>query len=227
MPKPKEPIKECIAVHGWGFDADCWQPLRKVLDNQAEVQTWDRGYFGNAKRPLFQHEESNKLLLLHSFGLHLVPEELLYDANLIAIFGGFLQFHPSIPQFRKRSRFILQRMMEELQSHPEHVLTKFRRNCFKPEPFEDRTYDQIDVDLLIADLDRLNNDTFDIERLKMGAKICILHGSADNIIPKRKGRELFQKLGQQANYLEVKSAGHGLPFTRPEECWKFIRPEFA
>lgn len=166
------------------------------------------------------------MLLTHSYGLHWCPEEQLKQTDLLIIVGGFLYFHPQTMRFRRRSRLMINRMLEQMHSDPEKVLHKFRENCFLPEPVpKDEAWDQINLMQLIRDLGHLNQVQMSEQILQKIPKICILHGSKDRIVSKKKGREIYAKLYTRARYFEIKDSGHAVPFTQPERCWSFIEPE--
>ncbi|MDX1585097.1 MAG: alpha/beta hydrolase [Balneolaceae bacterium] len=217
---------EVIAFHGWGFDASCWDGWNRLLGNEVTLHRAERGYFGDARKtPIFSSKEMPKIIMAHSFGLHCCSPSLIREADMIVIFGGFIQFHPVAAQYKRRSRLVLNQMMNRVQGSPEKVLSDFYENSFHPNnPWEipDGSYD---TGHLLEDLERLDASVLEIAHLKSVDKICILHGFDDAIVPRRKGRELYDTFQKQARYLEVKRAGHALPFTHSEQCWKFIKPE--
>lgn len=215
---------QLLAWHGWGFDRSCWEPWRRLLPQTVSTHCYDRGYWGNPQNIALDQSLSHHVLLTHSFGLHLCPAKQLAAANLVVIFGGFREFHPVAAQFKRRSRLVLNNMIQSLQESPESVLEKFLVNTFKPEDPPDIKLDGFDGEKLLHDLHTLNQSSLDIEPLMQAKKVCILHGSADSIVPKNKGRELYNLLHTRASYFEMKGAGHAMPFTHTEQCWGFIKP---
>jgi pimeloyl-[acyl-carrier protein] methyl ester esterase len=188
----------------------------------------DRGYSGTSQSFQFDKSDRKNVMITHSFGLHWCPEEQLRSADLLVVIGGFLQFHPQTAQFRRRSRRMLTRMIEEMHSDPEKVMYRFLENCYLPEPVEEREeWKQVNLMQLIEDLNRLNRAELQGELLKKIPKLCILHGSKDRIVSKSKAREIYNRVYSSSRYMEIKEAGHAVPFTQPERCWSFIEPELA
>lgn len=220
------PIAEVIAFHGWGFDASCWDGWGSLLGKEITLHRADRGYFRRPKKtPVFSGSERPKIIFAHSFGLHCCSHNLIQEANMLVIFGGFLQFHPVAAQYKRRSRLVLNQMMNRIQGNPHKVLDDFYANSFYPNTPWNITGKEPDEQRLLEDLKKLDTSELEVPYLKSVDKICILHGFDDAIVPRRKGRELYDTFQKQARYLEIKQAGHALPFTHSEQCWKFIKPE--
>jgi len=126
-------IAEAIAYHGWGFDHTCWQFWKTACDRQGIVlRCFDRGYFGKSVSPAFSPSSAYKLILTHSYGLHLCPQEHLHQADLIVILSGFQSFHPSQPTARRRSQLTLQQMIRQFEHSPQMVLETFWATCYHP-----------------------------------------------------------------------------------------------
>ena len=87
---------QVIAYHGWGFNPSIWQPLQAELEPFVRFEAADRGYFSDSVSPSWdQSSEFEKLLLVHSYGLHWCDQEVLRQADHLVIIGGFLNFHPN------------------------------------------------------------------------------------------------------------------------------------
>lgn len=217
---------EVIAFHGWGFDASCWEGWELVFGSKSTFETFERGYFGDAKRtPIFTGKKVVKIIITHSFGLHLCPDELFREADLLIICNGFISFHPVAAQYRRRSRLVVKQMLNALRGHPEKVLKDFYENTFKPQEPATVPGSEFDKELLINDLQVLDTNILELSLLKSIDKICILHGFEDAIVHRRKGRTLYENLSGQAKYFEIKNAGHALPFTHKDQCRQFVEPE--
>lgn len=215
-----------IAFHGWGFDRTFWQSWQEQLSEFGTFQAYDRGYFGNPNN-IKETDNKKTVLITHSFGLHWVKESLLEQTDLLVVCGGFLYFHPYAAQYKRRSRLILQEMINNLEVKPEEVLEKFYKNCFAPESPPKINFDGLNHQLLLDDLRRLQNSTLDQQKLNRADKVCVIHGSDDHIVPNKKGRQIYNQLQQKAQYFEIKAAGHALPKTHCEQSLEFIRPEVA
>lgn len=217
---------EILAFHGWGFDASCWDGWKQEFGDGTSFDTFERGYFGNAKRiPIFSARSNNKIIMTHSFGLHLCPDNLFKEADLLIIFNGFIEFHPVAAQFKRRSKLVIKQMINALKGHPEEVLKDFYENTYKPRSPENLPESDPDKELLVKDLKILNTHTLEVSLLKSIHKICILHAFEDAIVHRRKGRSLYDCVNKKAKYFEIKKAGHALPFTHKDQCLKFIEPE--
>lgn len=220
---------EAIAFHGWGFDASCWKEWEKLLAREnISLKCSERGYFGASRIvPVFRDQKNIKIIITHSFGLHLCDDQHLNRADIIIVFGGFLQFHPVAAQYRRRSKQLLQHMMNRLKEHPRNVIEEFYANTFSPHQPPNLPENPSNSELLIQDLKQLSVGEAGLRKMKKADKICILHGFNDRIVPRAKGRQLYKLLRGKASYFEVKDAGHALPFTHVDQCWQFIKPEIA
>ena len=218
---------EILAYHGWGFNADCWHKWKQNIPNNATWKSFDRGYFGDHRTPVFEDSVHTKMVITHSFGLHLCPDEIFEQADVLVIFAGFLQFHPKAAQFRRRSTQVLNEMIKQFDESPQNVLKTFYRNVFHPEKEFRLPPDQMNESSLLRDLKKLGNAKRTLPNVKKSAKVFIFHGTDDAIVPKRKGRALYEKFGKQAQYFEIKNGGHALPMTHPQKCWQMIEPEIT
>lgn len=216
---------EIIAYHGWGFDASCWNVWKSYIPEEISFFASDRGYFLTANKPEFSPGDHSRIIFAHSFGLYLCDPKVLGQADLLVIFGGFLSFHPHDAQLNRRSRLILRQMTNRFKEEPRQVLKAFYQNAFYPQKEWKLPEKRLNRILLLNDLKKLNEQEIGLKRLNKISKICILHGSRDSVVSPNKGRELYDKLQPVSKYLEVKKAGHALPFTHTEQCWLFIKSE--
>src|SRR5690625_8030952 len=119
---------QLLTFHGWGFSSDIWQSWQSYLDPSLRVRHADRGYFGGGYMPQFEEDESHKVILTHSFGLHWCPQSLIEQADHLVISSGFLSFHPDRELAGRRSRLLLQQMMSRFVEKPAEVLDQFYHN---------------------------------------------------------------------------------------------------
>lgn len=215
---------DIIAFHGWGFNRDIWKSWGEKLLSLGTFRTYDRGHFNNPEK-ITSSDANHTVLIAHSFGLHWIDEVLFEQTDLLVIIGGFMHFHPFAAQYKRRSRTILQQMINECQVHPEKVLRNFYSNCYAPQEFSRKKIENLNFQLLLDDLKHLNQSKIEAEKLKRADKISIIHGSDDHIVPKAKGREIFNRLPEKSKYFEIKHAGHALPDTHRDQCLGFIKPE--
>jgi pimeloyl-[acyl-carrier protein] methyl ester esterase len=214
-----------IAYHGWGFDRTCWQPWKDLFAQRGEdLFMSDRGYFTPSALSITSPTDHRTIVLAHSYGLHLCPAEQLQRADLLVLFSSFLAFHPQLELKRRRSLLMLSQMMTQFETNPQSVLETFKAKCYHPVAWE-RSSDSskaLNSELLLHDLKSLDVCLFDVALLKKIPKILILHGAQDRIVSVEKGRELFQHLPDNSQYIEIEQAGHGLPFTHIDACWSWI-----
>jgi pimeloyl-[acyl-carrier protein] methyl ester esterase len=218
---------EIIAYHGWGFDARCWNKWPEVFSSTCRFKAFNRGYYSTWQEQQFSADANRRVVFTHSFGLHLCPLEVLAQTDLLIVFSGFLAFHPQAAQLRRRSRLVLNQMIQQFEEHPQQVLHRFFENAYEPQSPSNLPQGTINEQLLLSDLKMLNVNTMSIQRLNTIPKICILHGRKDRIVPCSKGRELDAALQTNTRYFEVRDAGHAMPFTHVEQCQAFIESELA
>lgn len=215
---------EIITYHGWGFDAECWQRLQSLFPDSIKWKNFDRGYFNDPDSPSFSKESNYKVTITHSFGLHQCGDDMLQRADLVLIISGFLHFHPKAAQFRRRSKLVLREMINQFEEEPEKVLKTFYRNVFHPQKTFGLPNKEINHSLLIEDLKLLDRSEISLPMLKKTGRICIFQGADDAIVPKEKGRGLFEQFGDKAQYFELKKAGHALPLTHAPRCMEILNP---
>ncbi len=206
-----------VAYHGWGFDRTCWQGWAARFGNESiSFRAIDRGYFGAA----IGDKNLNKVIFVHSYGLHLCPIADLQQAELLVIFSSFQTFHPHKESAKRRSQQILQQMLMQLENRPELVLDNFRQKCDLPSA-QIQT-DSLNLDRLVEDLEDLGCCAIDLNLLAILPQIVVFHGAGDRIVPVQKGQELAKALSNSL-YFEIAEAGHALPFTHLEQCWSILQ----
>jgi len=214
-----------LAFHGWAFDRHFWDNWEAELSTFGNFQSYDRGYFGDPHEIEMDNSDGPLILISHSYGLHQIDEPLFEQADLLIIAGGFLYFHPYAAQYKRRSRLIVQEMVNEIETNPKKVLRRFYENSFAPEEIPKFDFEHVNQPLLMEDLQRLQDSEIDTNLLKEARKVCILHGAKDQIVTYKKGRQIYNQLQQRSQYFEIKNAGHALPKTHRRQCLEFITPE--
>lgn len=243
---------EIILQHGWGHNASCWNGLQRLLLTgrafPIAVQLPDRGYFDKS---FFQRASTTgtaatfagssisklpydpsvlgtgscfRVLIAHSFGLHLIPSESFAKADLLIIFGGFLHFHPKAEPLRRRSERILRRMHDRFEDSPLEVLFDFHaRSGSPPELVESIRLlaSEARVDLLLSDLKQLSQSNLEVEVMAQCPNIAIFHGTEDSIVPIDHSEHLHRLL-PQSRLFRKQGGNHALPFTHTQQCFKAI-----
>jgi pimeloyl-[acyl-carrier protein] methyl ester esterase len=116
-----------LLVHGWGFDAGFWGPVREILGVDAAV-VWDLGFFGAPSRPPLP--EGRKVVAVgHSFGLlWLLHHRPVAWRALVAV-NGFACFtcREGFPE--GVAPRVLSRMISRFAEEPVQVVADFRARC--------------------------------------------------------------------------------------------------
>ncbi|MEB3274621.1 MAG: alpha/beta hydrolase [Prochlorothrix sp.] len=242
-----------IAYHGWGFSAECWYTLARAAQQESwDFRAYDRGYFAlpdpdpraktidSQSRLSFSLAPVPKLLLTHSYGLHLCPPDLLAQATALVVLSGFVQFHPTLAVEQRRSRRRVDRMIQQLQQNPAAVLQQFWINTVAPQSWhwqysplsaalsaEAHGGDSLVVAELLRDLCLLQDSVLNLRFLQGISRILVIQGSEDTIVPLSQGEALVQDLidleQPRVTFKIIDGAGHGLPLTHGTACWDMIR----
>lgn len=227
---------EAIAYHGWGYEPSCWAGWAARLDTLGiSLGAADRGYFGPAHAPAFS-EDGYRILLAHSYGLHLCPLEQLQQADLLVIFSSFVEFHPPEPRQRRRSQRVLEQMIQACQHDPQTVLQQFRLQCGQTAEQVAQAPPVSNHELLNRDLQELHHSHINVNDLQRIPAVMIFHGAADRIVPIGQGRDLAAQIGahvhddqiqcEQIQCHEIHDAEHCLPFSHTEVCWQRLKLHF-
>lgn len=215
---------EVHAYHGWGFDARFWDPLKLELPEHIIFKSADRGYFGGEFLPKFESESSEKVLFLHSFGLHWSLLEIKEIADIIIVFNGFDAFLSLERTAKLRSKKVLNSMIEQFEKDPEIVLKAFYKNCFGQSDPVIPNLSLLDRSLLLNDLKSLSNIKLELTD-KIEADWFVIDSGKDRIVPGGRGQELLAYFGTQ-KYLKVDEGVHALPIDNPKECIKILSEAF-
>jgi pimeloyl-[acyl-carrier protein] methyl ester esterase len=116
-----------LLVHGWGFDAGFWGPVREILGADAAV-VWDLGFFGAPSRPPLP-EGRPVVAVGHSFGLlWLLHHRPVAWRALVAV-NGFACFtrREGFPEGVEPR--VLSRMISRFAEEPVQVVADFRARC--------------------------------------------------------------------------------------------------
>ena len=188
-----------VFVHGWGYDARFWDPLRNALGDLPSVAP-DLGYFGAAQTAI---PSGVTMLVGHSLGfLWLLRQHSLRHLPLIGInpFPRFLESADYSPAIATR---VLERMKGRVVADPQGVLAEFwqRAGAVGPLASPNST-------ALAEGLDHLA--TWD-ERENLAARassVRLIAGQEDAIVPADMTRMAFRNFA--VDWLQ---GGHALPRT--------------
>jgi pimeloyl-[acyl-carrier protein] methyl ester esterase len=198
-----------LLVHGWGYDASFWDPLRNAL--RAPSMALDLGYFGTAHTHI---PDGVTLLVGHSLGfLWLARQPSLRHLPLVGInaFPRFLEAEHYAPAIAPR---VLDRMKRRLSADPAAVLAEFWQRAGAPGP------DKIpDTTALATGLDQLAAWDERENLAGRASSLRLIAGEEDAIVPPAMTRMAFKTAT-----IEWLPGGHALPQTHPAELARLIRP---
>jgi pimeloyl-[acyl-carrier protein] methyl ester esterase len=199
-----------LFVHGWGYDAHFWDPLRALLDDVPTI-TLDLGYFDAAKTVL-PHKPT--LLVGHSLGfLWLGRQSTLRDVPLVGInaFPRFLEADDYRPAVAPR---LLERMRRRVISDTRAVLAEFwtRAGVTGPNRTPNATTLAEGLDQLAAWDEREN-------LASRASPTRLIAGSEDAIVPPAMSEMAFK-----SSDIAWLPGGHALPHTHAADIARLIRP---
>ncbi len=225
------PDVEMILLHGWALDASiwrCWSEVAAKMGCNVRIQMPERGYFTDSSFPSsFSPEtgetDTNRILVVHSLALHLASEQLLKEAHLLVIIGGFAHFHDGPERHSKLSRIAVRKMLHKLDNAPAQVLKDFYDNCGFSTEFAQSHIDSIKNSQLVkADLELLNDSSVSPASLLMPEQVLILHGRNDAIAAVHHAEQLRQ-MRSDSQVRVHESATHALPHDHAEWCLQQVQ----
>ena len=196
-----------LLVHGWGFDAGVWAPLRAALDGY-ETVAWDLGFFGGAARPELPAGR-DVVAVGHSFGvLWLLRHRPVAWRALVSVngFGCFTQ-REDFPQGHAARP--LQRMIAQLGAAPGEVVAAFRARCGCAEAVPG----VLEQDVLLDGLRALAQ--WDERPAAVDLALC---GRADPLVPAAMSEASFP-----AEVMRWHGGGHLLPLEDARWCAAQLR----
>ncbi|OIQ87270.1 alpha/beta hydrolase family protein [mine drainage metagenome] len=200
-----------LFVHGWGFDAGFWQPLRQRLAGIPSV-AWDLGFHGAPARPL-PPGDAPLVAVGHSFGLlWLLKERPLPWRSLVSI-NGFSRFTRADDFPQGVAPRLLDRMAARLDQAPAAVYQDFMARCGMDVTatggMESAATGGLDSARLAWGLSALAN--WDCRAAPpVDLALC---GRQDPILPTAMSEALFAPA-----LAKWRDGGHLLPLTDPDWC---------
>lgn len=198
-----------LFVHGWGYDARFWDPVRAALGDVPSTAL-DLGYFSSASVAI---PRNVTLLVGHSLGfLWLVRRDALTHLPLIGInaFPRFLEAEDYRPAVAAR---VLERMRRRVVSNARGVLEDFwaHAGAAGPEGLPDTT-------ALAEGLDQLA--AWD-ERENLAARASparLIAGKEDAIVP-----AAMTEMAFSSSEIAWLPGGHALPRTHAADIARLIQ----
>lgn len=197
-----------VFVHGWGFDAAFWTPLRKALGDP-DCTVVDLGF--RAPRDIDIPTDTPYIAVGHSFG---VPWLLQNGANhtwqaLISI-NGFSRFTKCDDFPDGTDPRILRRMIAGFAKRPEAVCHDFLKLCGVENP----VVDQLNTPSMLEGLQALQDWDQRPAFAKRHEPVLALTGAADPLASPALSKAAFAP-----HSVLVKADGnHILPLSDPQWC---------
>jgi pimeloyl-[acyl-carrier protein] methyl ester esterase len=198
-----------LFVHGWGYDAHFWDPVRAALGDVPST-VLDLGYFGAVETML---PRDVTLLVGHSLGfLWLARQSMLKHLPLVGInaFPRFLEADDYRPAISAR---VLERMRRRIVGDTHGVLGEFWTRAGAAGP--DRTPN---APALAEGLDQLAAWDERENLVSRASPTRLIAGREDAIVPPAMTEMAFK--GSETAWLP---GGHALPHTHAAEIARLIR----
>ena len=211
---------QLIAMHGWAGDSHGWAPWHQAC--QARGWTWqsgDRGYGSLSQAEPHWNEEPPKasqrrVVIAHSMGVHLLPAEVLSQADAVVLLASFGRFIPEGKAGRPM-RLAIEAMAGQLRSERgETMLADFLARAaapadpalLSPTPF-DSGLSAIGRQRLSHDLDALARTSGLPDGFPHQARVLLVEAGSDQIVA-REATEALAACLPQADRIALQGAGH-------------------
>lgn len=208
---------QLIAMHGWAGDQRGWAPFAAA----AEARGWswssgERGYGGLEPTMPSWADKGRKVLVVHSLGLHLLPAELLAEADGVILLASFGRFVPEGAAGR-RLRTGLAGMARALEGDgADAMLRDFLARTAEPLPADptslgigDQPVPDAGRSLLQADLELLGSTAGLPKGFPHSARVLIVEAGQDRIVA-AEARQALRDALPGSDLLHLAGAGHCL-----------------
>lgn len=196
-----------LFVHGWGFDASFWDPLRSTLGDPAGAAA-DLGYFG---APFAPQPVGPVLVVAHSLGAMLALADPPPGCVGLVAINGFDRFGAG-QDFPGIQRRVIDRMLAKLERDPAAAVADFRTRSGG-----DTAFGSPDARRLANHLLLLRDGD---ERSRSAAwpwPLLALHGERDPILPSSLRSIVFHGAPRLERHSHAEG-GHVLPLSHPDWC---------
>ena len=231
-------MKQIIAMHGWCSDNTYWESW----ENHFEADAWfwqsaNRGYGSkNTWEPNWQESIQNhliykKIIICHSFGIHLMSSKHLREASHVVLINSFSRFIPKGRESRAIKAALFGMKQQIGKATEQKMIDKFYLKANQPhqdqlivqEPFKEgisyqgRKKLKMDLEVLI------NSQQLPIG-LNPKAKVLVIDGEQDQIISSSTKHILIKDLQNHLDkyplHWRIKNEGH---FIQPSKLIKRVK----
>ncbi len=208
-------MKSALVISGWAHGIEAIRPLGEALSDGFDVQL-----LTGAQLLAERRMPAAECIVTGSMGGLLAMELLPATCRKLVLISSTARFcatdgYPCGTQER-----ILQRMIHQLQRHPEAVLEEFYRNVHFPHPAPECD-PGAPLEALAAGLEYLRDADLRVKVPSIGIPVLLMHGTRDRIIPAAAAEWLHARLPD--SQLQLYDDGHALPAHRFEELAGAIR----
>ncbi len=221
-------MKQVIAMHGWSGDSHAWRPwIRHFKQHNWFWQSGERGYGSlQVQMPFWKDdqdpiEEQRRVVIAHSLGPHLLPDEVLALATDVVFLASFARFVPNGAKGRALATGLKGMRRCIGSSEESKMLNSFWARATAPAFPKGLPRGPIDEGLstkgrqrLIDDLDRLIASSELPPGLRETTRVLIVEAGQDAIVVPAARRELLEalqsRLQKQAEQWILKESGHAL-----------------
>ena len=220
MSKGKNHPLHVIAMHGWASDSRCWEPWKEATSPLGwQWNCGERGYgAGKTRAPSWAPDggtRANRLVIAHSLGVHLLPTNVLSQADAVVLLASFGAFVPP-DRAGRRVRAALAAMAAKLcdEESARGMLHQFLANAADPQPVELMPQgplddESLDLAKLRQDLDLLQSCQGLPAEFPRGAGVLLIDATGDKIVAPE-ARALLRSSLPGAKLVQFESAGHAL-----------------
>ena len=218
---------QLVLVHGWGFDAGVWTPLRDLLGDMAgDVATvvHDLGFFGHPAeaRPEGAAITGAPVVAVgHSLGFMWLLRQRPFAWDALVSVCGMPRFTAAADYPPGVAPRILERMAARMKREPQATVDDFRRRCGVGAVAEGDGK-RLDESRLNEGLDWLGEWDLRDSLAAETVPLLALGGEEDEIVPWALSEEIYGR--RPGTVLHGAPGGdHGLPQTQAQWCADHLR----
>lgn len=213
--------RDVIAMHGWGRDARTWESWRRATEPLGwRWQTGERGYgILPPQVPVWSADagKTPRLVITRSLGTHMLPAEVLQQADTVVLLASFATFAPQGREGR-RTRAALAGMAACLadEVRARSMLEAFTEKMAAPQSTESLPPGPLDGPLNESNRARLREDLDLLAKcdglpagFPQGARVLIVEAGKDQIV-EPEARKLLRAALPQADVITLPESGHAL-----------------